>query len=442
MREHEVPTHVQAEDRVLLGLTFPPDRGGDRPLRPGLRPLPLRPGGAVRDPHRRGRRLWTRRRGDDRGGRSGAGPCRWSPPTCSGSGLGPRRYAGPPVRARAARASPAARARARPAEPDGRAGAAEYAVGCGQGSGRRGSAATGAPPFRPHRWLGTRRRHGGEERTLKATTRPRKALAVLAAAVLAVATVIPQAALADEHWLDEIDFEAPEPVPGRRLFVEGLTVNGDRAEGRPAGVHRPATDYPGLRRGRRPLPAVLRSGVPSRRGERVDYDVPPLGRRPPRSPSPGEDVLDHAGAFTLEGGEIPPSAAPRPRGICATVQVASLGWTPGGRRGRRHRGVRRDGRGAGLPTDGGGRRGDDGADGCRGRLDHRHADRRGGAGPRRASTSSPTARPGLPCRSPIGEAVHGVTVEAGLEGCALGSPCRRWCGSPTIPSGRSASPRR
>ena len=23
MREHEVPTHVQAEDRVLLGLTFP-----------------------------------------------------------------------------------------------------------------------------------------------------------------------------------------------------------------------------------------------------------------------------------------------------------------------------------------------------------------------------------------------------------------------------------
>ena len=23
MREHEVPTHVQAEDRVLLGFTFP-----------------------------------------------------------------------------------------------------------------------------------------------------------------------------------------------------------------------------------------------------------------------------------------------------------------------------------------------------------------------------------------------------------------------------------
>ena len=32
MREHEVPTHVQAEDRVLLWLTFPPDRGDDGDL--------------------------------------------------------------------------------------------------------------------------------------------------------------------------------------------------------------------------------------------------------------------------------------------------------------------------------------------------------------------------------------------------------------------------
>ena len=43
MREHEVPTHVQAEDKVLLWFTFPTDRGGGGGVRRGLRRLPLLP---------------------------------------------------------------------------------------------------------------------------------------------------------------------------------------------------------------------------------------------------------------------------------------------------------------------------------------------------------------------------------------------------------------
>ena len=81
MREHEVPTHVQAEDRVLLGLTFPQIVAitavcalsygayryapvGPSEVRMALAVL-LRPGG------------------DRRGGREDrrAGGCRWWPPT-------------------------------------------------------------------------------------------------------------------------------------------------------------------------------------------------------------------------------------------------------------------------------------------------------------------------------------------------------------------------
>ena len=40
---------------------------------------------------------------------------------------------------------------------------------------------------------------------------------------------LPQGVFADDDWRDEIDFELIEPVPGRRLYVEGLTVSGDTA---------------------------------------------------------------------------------------------------------------------------------------------------------------------------------------------------------------------
>ena len=74
--------------------------------------------------------------------------------------------------------------------------------------------------------------NGKEKRRKK----PKGFLAVVAAVALAAAVAtVPQAALADGHedggWSsDEIEFQPPEPVEGRRIFVERLlTVTGDRA---------------------------------------------------------------------------------------------------------------------------------------------------------------------------------------------------------------------
>ena len=96
----------------------------------------------------------------------------------------------------------------------------------------------GRRPFRPHGWFGKRRAVNGENdkenrtqqqeagRKPKSRKAKRTLLSLVAVAMLVVA--IPQVALADGHW--GFDFEPPEPVHGRRLFVEGLSVSGDRAE--------------------------------------------------------------------------------------------------------------------------------------------------------------------------------------------------------------------
>ena len=237
MRAHEVPTHVQAEDRVLLGLTFPQivavtalcalAYGLSRYAPIGLSEVRIAlavvfglAGAAMIAGKIGGRALPL----------VAADLLRF--------GLGPRRYAGPP--SELVRSEPPPPVEREPGPLSLMAARARRSIRRLRARKRKaGERRNGRTPFRPHRWLGTRRRQGGEERTLKATTWPRKALAVLAAAVLAVATVIPQAVLADEHWLDEIEYEAPEPVPGRRLFVEGLTVERRPGRGRPAGVHRP-----------------------------------------------------------------------------------------------------------------------------------------------------------------------------------------------------------
>ena len=98
--------------------------------------------------------------------------------------------------------------------------------------------AGGRMPFRPHRWFGKPRRTetnrdsiNGKDKA-KRRKKPRGFLAVMASVALAAAVAtVPQAVLADDHepWRDEIDFELTEPVDGRRIFVEALTVSGDRA---------------------------------------------------------------------------------------------------------------------------------------------------------------------------------------------------------------------
>ena len=189
------------------------------------------------------------------------------------------------------------------------------------------------------RWFGKRRgKNGGNQqsrdhRAETLETRRRKprmgwfpvvALAVLMAAVVAV----PQSALADDHepWRNEIDFEVTEPVPGRRIFVEALTVSGDRA----AVTLRAATALDiRVRAFGGPEGTWLRfwGSATLAEGERIDYSLPLHGPVPSFTVS-WEDALGQAGALTFEEAQLP-FPLPVVEGDLCDLRVTSLGWTPG-----------------------------------------------------------------------------------------------------------------
>ena len=245
MREHEVPTHVQAEDRVLLGFTFPQvvvmvavcalSYGAYRyaPVGPsevrmgiavlmglvglaavvgriGGRRLPLVAADLLK--YRLGARIYA---GTVSQLVRSAAPALPQPVE---RGPGPFRLMA--VRSKRVLRRLRGRKNSKGKEKDRR-------------NERR--------PFRPHGWFGKRRKGeahrkgpGHRAETLESRRKPRAGwvpvvavAAVMAAAVMAV----PQLALADGHerWQEEIDFEITEPVEGRRIFVEGLTISGGRA---------------------------------------------------------------------------------------------------------------------------------------------------------------------------------------------------------------------
>ena len=340
MREHEVPTHVQAEDRVLLWFTFPQvvaivavcalSYGAYRyaPVGPsevrmaiavllglagvaavvgkiGGRRLPLVAADLLK--YRLGARLY-------------AGPpsqlVRSEPP----APVQPVKTGPGPLRLMARRAGKTLRG-LRPRR---------------KGRERKG----GRMPFRPHRWFGKPRRTeadkdnmngngGGKDKRRK---KPKGLLAVMAAVALAAAVAtVPQAALADGHedrgWSsDEIEFQPPQPVEGRRLFVERLNVSGDRA----AVTLRAATALDiRVRAFGGPQGAWLRfwGSASLDEGERTDYSLPLHGPRPSLTFS-WEDTLGQAGAVTFEGGQIP-HPLPAIDGELCDLRVVSLGWSPG-----------------------------------------------------------------------------------------------------------------
>ena len=189
------------------------------------------------------------------------------------------------------------------------------------------------------RWFGKRRgkdgrnSHGQDHRAETLETRNRKprvgwmpvvALAVLMAAVVAV----PESALADDHepWRDEIDFDLTEPVEGRRIFVEGLTVSGDRA----AVTLRAATALDiRVRAFGGPEGTWLRfwGSASLAEGERIDYSLPLHGPTPSFTVS-WEDTLGQAGALTVKPEQIP-YPLPEIEGELCDLRMTSLGWTPG-----------------------------------------------------------------------------------------------------------------
>ena len=340
MREHEVPTHVQAEDRVLLGFTFPQivavvavcalSYGAYRyaPVGPsevrmaiavlfglvgivmavgkiGGRRLPLVAADLLK--YRLGARVYS-------------GPVSQlvrseapaPPQPVSRSGPGPLRL----MARKSKRALRRLRSKKRNRQRDRR---------------------DGRMPFRPHTWFGKRRRRGGRGQrpghmaeTLKSSRRkPRMGwIPVVAVALVAAFATVPQAVLADGHdrWQDEIDFEIAEPIEGRRVFVETLTVSGDRA----AVALRAATAIDIRVRafgGSESRSLRFWGSASLDEGESIDYSLPLDGPVPSFTVS-WEDALGQAGALTVEHIRIP-YPLPEVEGELCDLRMTSLGWTTG-----------------------------------------------------------------------------------------------------------------
>ncbi len=335
MREHEVPTHVQAEDKVLLWFTFPQvvamtavgalAYGAYRyaPVGPSEARLALAVVVGL---------LGLAMVVGKIGGRGllpvAADLLRF--------GLGPRRYAGPP--GELARSEP-------PPQPAKKPGPLQLlAKRARRGLRRlrkkqRKERRNGRMPLRP-RWLGGRRQppdqgngHGnGHHAAIRQTDYTKTWRTVLAPAVLTVAVVAvavaaaPQTALADGHWLDEVEVDSPDPVPGRRLLVEALEVSGGRAKvtlRAATDLHVWAQAYGG------PQGQELRfwGAAGAEEGGRVFYDLPLIGDAPSLTFS-WVDALGQVGAFTLKDERLP-HPLPSVEGELCDVRVASLGWTPG-----------------------------------------------------------------------------------------------------------------
>ncbi len=347
MRAHEVPTHVQAEDRVLLWFTFPQIVAmtavcalayglyhyapvGPAGLRIAAAVLLALGGLAVVAGRIGGRRLPL----------VAADLLRYA--------LGARRYAGPP--AELARSEPPAPVQL-PGDREGdplRLLARRVLRRTRRAAQKRkeGERRNGRLPFRPQRLFG--RWRGGEEPdgSQPAAREDReqrlgqrrgkrgfwKSFLAASALALVVLTTLPLAVAladspADEGWTsEEIEFQPPPPVPGRRLFLEGLTVTGQQAEV----VLRAATDlrltvraYGGPEGGMSRYYAVASLDA----GERATYDLPLHG------PSPSlvfswRDELGQAGALSLDGERLP-WPLPAASGDLCDLRVVSLGWTPG-----------------------------------------------------------------------------------------------------------------
>ena len=194
---------------------------------------------------------------------------------------------------------------------------------------------SGRMPFRPHRWFGRPRRTEADKDRINGKDKPKRRkklrgfLGVVAAVALAAAmATVPQTVLADGHepWRDEIGFEVAEPVEGRRIFVEVLTVSGDRAavtSGPPPPWDIRVRAFGG------PEGNWLRFWVSASldEGEAIDYSLPLYGPVPSFTVS-WEDTLGQAGALTVEHDRIP-YPLPEAEGELCDLRMTSLGWTPG-----------------------------------------------------------------------------------------------------------------
>ena len=328
MREHEVPTHVQAEDRVLLWLTFPQIVAAlavSALAYGAYRYAPVGPSevrmaiavvfGLI------GIALVVGKIGGRRLPLVAADLLRYR--------LGARVYAGPvSALVRSEQPTPVQPVRGRPGPLTLMARRAGKSL---RKLRRRKRKRNGErKPFRPHCWFGKRRgRKAGRDSQGHG---PKGWIAVFAVVAVAVAATLPQSTvLADGHeeggWSsDEIEFQPPPPVDGRRIFVEALTVSGDQA----AVTLRAATDIDIRVRafGGSGGTALRFWGLASlTEGDPIDYSLPLDGPMPSLTFS-WEDGIGQAGAVTVEHDRIP-YPLPRAEGELCDIRMTSLGWTRG-----------------------------------------------------------------------------------------------------------------
>lgn len=341
MTEHEVPTHVQAEDRVLLWFTFPQIVAmtavcalaygaysyapvGSTGVRIGLAVFVGLVGMALVVGRIGGRRL----------------------PLVAADllqyRLGARRYTGLP--AQLVRSEPPPVPQGGPSPLGQMARRAKRVLRrlslMSRDAGRdlrrwrkkkgKKERRNGRRPLRPHRWLGKRRKRMGRGQDLDAdewdATNRLCAVGLAIAVLMAAVVAAPHPVVADGHWLDDVEFEPDEPVDGRRLFFEKLRVAWGRAEV----TLRAATDLEvrvralGGWQGRQPL---LFAATNLAEGERIDYRLPLLGESTSLVFS-WEDTLGQAGAFALKERQLP-FPLPSVDGDLCDVSVVSLRWTPG-----------------------------------------------------------------------------------------------------------------
>ncbi len=204
----------------------------------------------------------------------------------------------------------------------------------------------GRMPLRPRRWLDRIRRRikggGRESDHAKLQRRDGKrrgflrfllplffGLTLLASSAVYAATVTKADGhdTASDDWLvEELGRLPPAPVPGRRLFVQGLKVAGDTA----TVTLKAATDLEINVRaygGTIGFTPIFEASTTFRKGQVIAYDIPLTGKFPTITFA-WEDSQGQAGAFLLEGDQIP-YPLPTIRGEICDLEVTSLGWTPG-----------------------------------------------------------------------------------------------------------------
>ena len=350
MREHEVPTHVQAEDRVLLWFTFPQIVAitavaalsyGAYGYAPGPSAMRMALAAAI---GLAGIAMVVGKIGGRRLPLVAADLLKYR--------LGARLYSGSP--AQLVRSEPPAPVESGPGPLSlmakrGRRGARRLRVVARRGlrrMRRNRKRRDGRTPFRPHGWFGKRRENTAREndhgrraaghdgkKQRRRRGRGRFLSALAGASVLALLVVaVPATAVADEHdpeggWTSpEIEFQPPEPVPGRRIFIERLHVSGDSA----AVTLRAATGLDLRVRafgGQSGLALRFWGSARLTEGESIDYSLPLNGPAPSFTFS-WEDDLGQAGAVTLKEAQLP-FPLPVVAGELCDLRVVSLGWTPG-----------------------------------------------------------------------------------------------------------------